>query len=176
MPTNELRQFGRAKNSVLTFLENRLAVPRIYMDAIWNGVRVDLLAIDRDGVGDVHIALLFQREYRSDNGRFEFTAEARAIDGLLDKFESIPAQFKYIVAVEPDTQRGAAPLRLSESLNDRSFAPDGVGRVGLALVDFLLDGEPQTRLIVKPERFRAKVGKLADEYVLEHTADWEIRA
>lgn len=27
-----------------------------------------------------------------------------------------------------------------------------------------------------PERFRAKIAKLADEYVQQHEADWKIRA
>jgi hypothetical protein len=175
MTTSEQRQLGRAKNAVLSFLEKKLAVPRIYLDAEWAGRYVDILAIDRDGVGDVHVCLLFGRDYFPD-GTLNIVAEAKAIQELLETFDSTPAQFKYVVAVEIDMERGAAPLRLSDPLVDRTYSPDGIGRVGILLVDFLLDGEPQARLLAKPERFRAKVGDLADDFVEKHTADWEIRA
>jgi len=175
MTKSEQRQFGRAKNAVLSLLEKKLSVPRIYMDAEWAGHHVDVLAIDRDGVGDVHAAILFPRPYSPD-GQLAAIAQGEAIDEILTRFESIPAQFKYVVAVEVDALRGSAPLRLADMLIDKSYAPDGVGRVGVILVDFVLEGEPEARLHTKPERFRAKIAALADEYVAKHTADWELRA
>jgi hypothetical protein len=38
------------------------------------------------------------------------------------------------------------------------------------------DGDPKVDIEVKPERFRASIGKVADEYVAQHEPDWEIRA
>ena len=63
MAMNEERQLGRAKNAVLSFLERGLSVPKIYIDTTWAGRHVDVLAIGRDGVGDVHAVLLFPNTY-----------------------------------------------------------------------------------------------------------------
>jgi hypothetical protein len=57
MTINEEQQLGRTKNAILAFLERRISIPKIYIDAIWDGHQVDVLAIDRDGVGDVHAAM-----------------------------------------------------------------------------------------------------------------------
>jgi len=52
-----------------------------------------------------------------------------------------------------------------------------LGRIGFLSVHSLVkNGEPQVRVVFKPERFRAKIAKLADEFVQQHEADWEIRA
>ena len=45
MTINEERQLGRAKNAALSFLEQRLSVPKIYIDAEWAGAHVDVLAV-----------------------------------------------------------------------------------------------------------------------------------
>jgi hypothetical protein len=48
----------RAQDPVAQCLIRRLTVPRVYFDANWPGFAepaVDLLAIDRDGLGDAHI-------------------------------------------------------------------------------------------------------------------------
>ena len=55
----EQLQLGRAKNAILAYLEKTLYVPKIYIDASWDGHTVGLLAIDRDGAGDVHVVTLF---------------------------------------------------------------------------------------------------------------------
>ncbi len=171
---NHERQMGRAKNGILSFFERKLSVPRIYINTTWAGEPVDVLAIDRDGVGDVHAALLFADEYRE--GGIPYTARRRQdITKLYGRFVSIPAHFKYLVAVELGA-RARKPVNLPPDLSEQSFSPDGLGRIGLASVQFPADGEPQTTLIVKPERFRAKVAQLADDFVEKHTADWEIRA
>ena len=79
MAINEERQLGRAKNAVLSFLEQRLSIPKIYIDATWDGHHVDVLAINRDGVGDVHAVLLFARKY-FENGDLDIVEHAHAID------------------------------------------------------------------------------------------------
>jgi len=66
MTTNEQRQLGRAKNTILAFFERRLSVPKIYIDADWNNHPIDVLAIDRDGVGDVHAVLILPINPNSD--------------------------------------------------------------------------------------------------------------
>jgi hypothetical protein len=174
MAHSEDMQLGRAKNAVLDFLEQSLSIPKIYIDAEWDGHRVDVLAINRDGVGDVHVVLLFPRAY-FDDGSFDMVRHAKAIEGLIERFQEIPAQYKYVAAVETKNLNGA-PFGVSAGLMDRSFSPDGIGRVGFITVDAPLEGAPQVKIEVKPERFRAKIAKLADEYVQQHEADWEIRA
>ncbi|HUH64429.1 MAG TPA: hypothetical protein VLZ50_15590, partial [Terracidiphilus sp.] len=55
-------------------------------------------------------------------------------------------------------------------------AEDGVGRVGILVVDFAGD-EPLVRATFKPERFRSskELVQLADKFVADHTANWEVR-
>ena len=173
MTINEERQLGRAKNAALSFLEQRLSVPKIYIDADWGGHPVDVLAINRDGVGDVHAILLFTREYFSDGG-LNMLGQAESVVTLIDRFASIPAQYKYIAAVDLDQQN--APFRLSDAVSEKTFAQDGIGRIGFLTIEVPIDGDPQTKVEIKPERFRAAIAKLADEYIHQHEADWEIRA
>jgi hypothetical protein len=99
-------------------------------------------------------------------------------DLTIEKFESIPAQFKYACPTdflfdENSKQRNFAP---PTDFIQRALASDGLGRIGLAHIEVPFVDDPTVELLVKPERFRAVVGKLADEYVAQHSADWEIRA
>lgn len=171
------RQLGRAKNAVLGFLEQKLSVPKIYIDADWNGQRVDVLALDRDGVGDVHIALLFPWEHLEETGHPD-PRNIAELETLLAQFgDSLPAHYKYIGVVdinESDWQSG--PLRLPSNILEISLAPDGIGRVGFLRIDGPSEREPQVDMVIKPERFRAAVARIADDYVQQHSADWEIRA
>lgn len=171
----EARQLGHAKNAILQFLEKKLVVPRMYIDASWSDQSIDVLAVDRDGVGDVHVVKLLPVDVPGESGvAVNYLIEK--IDPLLDFLISIPAQYKYIAPVDISLG-GRNPFPgLPHSLSDRSFSADGLGRIGFVAIDFITDGEPSARLIAKPERFRAKIAKLADEYVQQHEADWEIRA
>jgi hypothetical protein len=172
---NEERQLGRAKNAVLSFLEQRLSIPKIYIDANWDGRHVDVLAINRDGVGDVHAVLLFALNLPSD-ARTAVEHLTQAIEALIDQFLSMPAQYKYIAAVDVSAQGEIALPGVPHPLVDKSFSPDGIGRIGFLTVNFPAGREPQVLVEFKPERFRAAIAKLADEYVQHHEADWEIRA
>jgi hypothetical protein len=175
MATNEERQLGRAKNALLPFLERRLSVPKMYIDAVWDGHKVDVLAVDRDGVGDVYAVLLFPLRYFP-NGTPNIVEEAHAIEDVIERFGSIPANFKYGAAVDIDSHHNAATLGVSDSLTERTFSPDGIGRIGFLTVGANQGDEHQVKVRIKAERFRAKIAKLADEYIQQHEADWEIRA
>jgi hypothetical protein len=173
MTTNEERQLGRAKVAVLTFFENRLIVPKIYLDATWDGTHVDVLAINRDGAGDVHAVLLFVRTYSSDD-QLDLDEQERTVRVLIERFKSIPANFKYIGAVDTKDHRIIPQFRTftEESL----FSPDFIGRI--ALLHIIATPEVEEPIVdfrLNPERFRAKIAKLADEYIQQHEADWEIR-
>ncbi len=173
MTTSEQLQFGRAKNATLAFLERRISVPKIYIDAVWDGHPIDVLAIDRDGVGDVHAVLLFARRYTSD-GRLDLPEQESTVGRLIDLFTSIPANYKYIAAVDVENSHFMAKFTINSV--DRLFSPDGIGRIGLLHINAATEEEPEMELRLRPERFRARIAKLADEYIEQHTADWEIRA
>jgi hypothetical protein len=174
MTNNEERQLGRAKNAVLAFLEQRLSIPKIYIDAIWDGHPIDVLAINRDGVGDVHAVLLFAREY-FDDGLLDIVHDGRAIKDKIDQFSAISANYKYIALVDLDpSHRG--PFGVADVLLEESFSQDGIGRIGFLTIKAQIDEEPKVNVEIKPERFRAKIAKLADDYIQQHEADWEIRA
>lgn len=175
MKMHEERQLGRAKNAIMAFLERRLSVPKIYVDATWEGVHVDLLAIDRDGVGDVAVVLMFVRRYW-ENGSLD-PSHVDTIGNLIDRLSNISAHIKYIAAVDTESDHHTAVLKITGSNFENSFATDGLGRIGFLKVEVPDDeDEPAVHLVIKPERFRAAVYKLADEYVAKHEADWEIRA
>ncbi len=173
MVINEEQQLGRAKNAALSFMERRIAVPKIYLDTVWDGQPIDLLAIDRDGVGDVHVVLLFARRYLPD-GRLALDLQEKAIADLTARLSTIPANYKYICGVDVEHLPVLALFRPNTPKN--LMSPDGIGRIGLVHINATVEDEPEVQLILKPERFRAKIAKLADEYVQQHEADWEIRA
>jgi len=174
MIANEQQQIGRAKNAIMFFLERNLIVPKIYVDADWGGHHVDILAIDRDGVGDVHAVLLFTRKYV--DGHLDVESQQRTANDLMERFSSIPANYKYIAGVDVENNHFVAMFKVG--IDERLFSPDFIGRIGLLHVDASTDDDPRIHYVVgaKPERFRAKIAKLADEYVQQHEADWEIRA
>jgi hypothetical protein len=175
MMINEERQIGRAKNAVLSFLEQRLSIPKIYIDAYWADQRIDVLAINRDGVGDVHAVLLFASNI-PDRPEPAVQYLTDIISPLIKRFQSIPAQFKYVAAVDANLH-GMDPLPgVPHPMIDKSFSPDGIGKIGFLAVQFPDGGEPEARFVVKPERFRAKIADLANEYIQQHEADWELRA
>src|SRR5260370_17489221 len=175
MTTNEERQLGRAKNAALAFFERRLSVPKIYIDAMWDRHQVDILAIDRDGVGDVHVVLLFAHRYSSLRN-LDDDHEWKKEEELLDRFSSIHANYKYIGVVDAESDRKTSRFNLIPRISEKSFSNAALVRVGFLKIDVPLEGESRVQMEIKPERFRAKIAKLADDYIQHHEADWEIRA
>src|ERR1019366_3196208 len=79
-----------------------------------------------------------------------------AMDQLIDRFIVLPAQFKYVAAVDVSARGASALPGVPNPIAERSFAEDGLGRIGFLAVEFAPDGEPQTRIVFKPERFRVR--------------------
>lgn len=182
MTNNEERQLGRAKNAILSFLERQLSIPKIYIDAIWDGHKIDVLAINRDGVGDVHAVLLLPTNLNRNpqSGVVILTDEdvsglTGGVNQLIARFQEIPAQYKYIAAVDVSGRNGDPLFGVPHPSLDGSYAPDGVGRVGFLTIEFSADNA-EAKVAFKPERFRAKIAKLADDYIQQHEADWQVRA
>lgn len=174
MIDSQIRQeLGRAKNALQNYLIRNLFIPKIYLDAEWNGVPVEVLAIDRAGVGDVHAVRMVppQGRYIEDGGTQKI---GRLVSDLVNAFRSFPSHYRYVAVVsdDPDTRR----FNAAEVIKRDSFAQDGVGRIGILYVD-LSEEDPSVRVILKAERFRSskEIVELADQFVAEHTPNWEIR-
>lgn len=168
---------GRAKNALLSFFEQRLSVPKIYLDADWQGEKVDALAIDRAGVGDVSIALVLEPKGASP---YSEVLEPYRSD-MRQKLLSLPAHFKYLVTITQDSsalEKTKLGQGLIESLSKipSMFAEDGVGRIGVILVDFRSE-RPSITVPVSAERFRSNrnIYDLADAFAASHRADFEVR-
>jgi hypothetical protein len=170
--TQVQQELGRAKNAIQEYLIRKLVVPKVFLDADWNGTQVDVLAIDRAGVGDVHAVRMVPPQ-----GRFiedgAVVLIARQVLEAVKELKSLPSQYRHVAVLsgDPDNHRFCP----SDPILQESFAEDGVGRVGVLYVDLTL--EPPVEVKLKPERFRSskEIVELADRYVAEHTANWEVR-
>jgi hypothetical protein len=177
---NELQElesqhyFGRAKNAVQSFLIHKLLIPKVYLDADWDSWKVDVLAIDRAGVGDIHGVRLVPWEsgHGDDHGHSRFLE--KTVSAALSDFSGFPGHFRYltIVSFEPDKRRWIP----SKAIANQALAADGVGRAGILYVNVTED-DAAVETLLKAERFRSskEIVELADRYVAEHTANWEVR-
>ena len=165
---------GRAKNLVQEYLIHQLLFPKVYLDAEFNGRNVDMLAIDREGTGDVHAVYVTYQGTHAEDALEMSLANIAANVGIPPAV--IVPHFIYAAIVNDGP--GSSKYVPSEQIIQKSFAEDGVGRMGILYVD-LFEDDPklQVRPILKAERFRSskEVVELADRFVAEHTANWELR-
>lgn len=177
MPEIQTEQnLGRAKNAVQDFFIRKLLYPKVYLDAGWSGMHVDVLAIDRTGVGDVHAVRIAPVRFGDGAANWQDHAIKAAMivnessDGLL----AMPGQFRYIALFNesPDLRRFEPTVALTHKLT----ATDGVGRIGILVVDFA-EEEPSVRTILKAERFKSskRVIELTDSFIAANQANWELR-
>jgi hypothetical protein len=163
----EKQDLGRAKNAVQNYLVHKLLIPKVYLDADWNGKVADVLAIDRAGVGDIH-AVYIVYQGKDVEGALETV--------IANRGTHIIPHFLYAAVVYDGTEK--PKLVLPERIIQRSLAEDGVGRVGILYVD-LSEDDPRLQVVsrLKAERFRSskEIVELADQFVAEHTANWEYR-
>lgn len=178
----ELQQLGRAKNALASFLERRLAVPKIYLGANWDGMGLDVLAIDRAGAGDVHAVRMVTRSSMQGDGDSDL-GSVRAIIGASEEVDlmkkmremfNMPCQYRYVAIANISPK--PAEFEPSATFKVNTFAEDGIGRVGIFQIDLLGD-TPRVEELIRAERFRStkKILELTDEFVLTHTADAEYR-
>jgi|HubBroStandDraft_6_1064221.scaffolds.fasta_scaffold122095_2 hypothetical protein len=153
---SEGQQHSRVKNAVAHFLFSELIVPKIFFEAQWPSrkSRVDVLAVDRAGAGEIHIA-----EVRVGSGDL---ADA------IRRIAAIPAHFKYLALF------GNSSFYPSDKA---LYAPDGMGRVGVIQVRENRADELRAEFIVRPERFRLDPSffKQIDRFTAARPADMEIR-
>ena len=159
---------GRAKNVVQDYLIHKLLFPKIYLDTEFNGIKVDVLAIDRAGAGDVHAV----------NIVYQGTDVESALEVVAANVGTPPAKIvpHFIYAAVVNNGPGASRFVPSDQIIQKSLAEDGVGRMGILYVD-LTEDDPEVRVLLKAERFRSskEIVELADRYVAEHLPNWEFR-
>ena len=165
---------GRAKNAMQDYLTHKLLFPKVYLDAEFNGKQVDVLAIDREGTGDVHAVYIIYQGTDVENA-LEVSLENVAANVGIPPAKIVP---HFIYAAVVNNRPGASRYVPSEEIKQKSFAEDGVGRMVILYVD-LCEDDPklQVRPILKAERFRSskEIVELADRFVADHTANWEYR-
>jgi hypothetical protein len=163
---------GRAKNVVQDYLVHKLLYPKVYLDAEFNGKKVDVLAIDREGTGDVHAVYII----------YQGTDVENALGTIVTNIATPPPPANilphFIYAAVVNNGPGASKFVPSEQIIQKSFAEDGVGRMGILYVD-LCEDDPkfQVRGILRAERFRnsKELAEMSDQFVASHTANWEFR-
>ncbi len=163
---------GKAKNVLQDYFVRKLLLPKVYLDVVWNGEPVDVLAIDRAGVGDVHAV------------RIVPIAEAGIRAALLlfavpsmspiESFRTLPTHFRNaaLVGDDPDARK----MNFENEIIPPLYAEDGVGRVGILYIN-PVEFTPSVQTIAKAERFRSskEIVAMVDRFVAEHTANWEVR-
>ena len=124
----------------------RLVVPNIYFDAPWpsNPSKVDMLAIDRAGAGDVHV--------------FEFKSAAGATRTHLQRVLATPGNYRWLVVVSRPYEE---PTSVRKSMLD---APQGMGRIGVIEVERDSADTLDARVAVPAERFGGSFYDLADRF------------
>jgi hypothetical protein len=153
---------GRLKNAAAQLLLKKLLVPKIFIEASWpdKNSRVDILAFDRGGAGDIHIV--------------EVKTSLDMAYSSLPYFISLPAHYKYIAVFEDE---GTKTLRFIVDDN-ALYAPDGIGRVGvIAVREDPIDKKLLAEIVIVPERFRLPSDNYqkADRFLESNAADLEIR-
>jgi hypothetical protein len=153
---SEEQQHSRVKNAVARFLFSALIVPKIFFDARWplRKSRVDVLAVDRAGAGEIHIA--------------EVKVGSPDLANDVARLSRIPGHFKYLALFgNPSFDPSDGSL----------YAPDGMGRVGVIQIRENRADELDAKFIIRPERFRldSSYFKKIDEFTAAHPADMEIR-
>jgi hypothetical protein len=146
----------RAQDPVAQCLIRQLIVPRIYYEADWPGLangRADVLAIDRDGVGDAHLV-----EIRRSAG------EALA---QIQKLLKARSPFRWIAFLR-GTEDEATKLALTAQ--DILYPPDTAGRVGVIEIVEMAGGDLGANVRIKAERFPTPAYDLAAAFVASHQA------
>ena len=136
----------RAREAVTELMFKRLVVPNIYFDAPWPSSpgRVDMVAIDRAGSGDVHV--------------FDFKGAPGAARAHVQGLLGMPGSYRWLVVVSrPYEQTAPVPKRVLD-------APQGMGRIGLIEVELDQTDRFHAHVAVPAERFSGSYYELADQF------------
>jgi hypothetical protein len=147
---------ARAINAVAKLFEKRLIVPKIYFQAPWpdQNNRVDLLAVDRAGIGDIHAV-----EVKVGTGGWEYS---------IAQVLNTPAHYRYIALYEAQNYRPQENVL---------YASDGFGRLGVIIFDETPGRELRADMWLSPERFRLSSDFVTniDRFTARNKPDMEAR-
>lgn len=148
------QRHGRALNAVLGLMQRRLIVPKIFLNAPWPNRqhRVDLLAVDRAGSGEIHVV----------------EVKTKIADAAVEHLIELPAHYKYLALLSESNYR-LKPQSL--------YALDGLGRIGLVSFHENALGELGAILDIPPERFdlSPEYFKHIDRLTSKLQPNWEVR-
>ncbi len=147
----------RALDPVARCLIRRLTVPRIYFSADWPGMpdeQVDVLAIDRDGVGDAHVVQVRRA-----------AADALALVQLLLKAHAPFRWFAFLRGTEDEATAHAL-------VSQECLYPAGIpGRVGVLEIVEMAGGDLGVNVRLAAERFPDAVYDVATKFSGSHKAN-----
>ncbi len=152
---------GRLMNAVARLLDNRLIVPKIFLETRWPtpNQRADVLAIDRAGAGDIHCV--------------EIKRNLESAYPIMPILKAKPAHYKYVAFFH----EGKLPI--ATHIDEIAlYSEDGIGRIGIIVAsEDPISRTLTARMVIEPERFRVekKYYRLIDKFIESHTADLEIR-
>ncbi|HEY1256529.1 MAG TPA: hypothetical protein VGF01_17275 [Terracidiphilus sp.] len=181
MIQTEMQQdLGRARNVLQNYLIRKLLIPKVYLDVDWNGLFIDVLAIDRAGSGDVHAVRIARYSETDDIGEAVLAnvlgvlSSSKQVDDSVVESMSFQSHFRYVAVVNeyPDAHK----FKPTEITIKQALAADGVGRIGILYVD-LTEDDPSVQVILRAERFRnsKELVEMTDQFVATHTPNWEVR-
>ena len=155
----EARLVLRAREAVAQLFMRRLHVPEIFFEAPWPSVktRVDVLAIDRAGSGDLHIA--------------EIKREAEDAFNAIPQLMKHPAHYRWIV-YEGGTMGSRRLVRL---IKERTFPTEGAGRIGVIMIVRLANDALTAQRVVEAERFHGLSYEKIDRFKKSHEPDMCVR-
>ena len=147
----------RALDPVAQCLIRRLMVPRVYFDAPWPGLpgrNVDVLAIDRDGVGDVHI--------------IEVKRYAPEAIKQLPSLVAASAPFRWIAFM-----KGTEDAETMQALATQAplFAKSSAGRIGVIEIVTMEAGDLGANVKISAERFPDRMYDVAKRVSDSHKAN-----
>ncbi|MEI7894228.1 MAG: hypothetical protein WCI05_14130 [Myxococcales bacterium] len=146
----------RAQNPVARCLLGQLIVPRIYYQVDWPQIAdgpIDVLAIDRDGVGEAHLV---------DIRRNAPDALAR-----IARLHKARAPFRWVAFLKgTEDETTVATLNAQEIL----YPADTAGRIGVFEIVEIAGGDLGANIRIKAERFPTPSYDLAAAFIASHQA------
>jgi hypothetical protein len=137
-------------------------VPCVYFEAPWPtpDARVDVLAVDRAGVGDVHVVEVMR-------SLADLRSAAKQLMGC-------PAQFRWLAVAK--AARGRSVIVPSSGKAPAFLYPrEGMGRIGVIEVVKTPKDGLRAEVLFKAERFRGNLNAEVDKFVAEHRPDIDFR-
>jgi hypothetical protein len=147
-------------------LISNLIVPKIYFGRNWpigGNRKIDLIAIDRAGTGDIHIVEVKRTLY---------DALTRGVEYVL----SVPAHYKWVAFMGRGIHRTKEDSELL-LLSQRTLLPKkGMGRVGVIEVVRMATDELGSNIKLRGERFKEnEIERQIEEFVAKYKANIEFK-